>query len=227
LQQREVQVRTIVRGPRELTLAKPSAWETNILADLEDPQIVAPLEQLLVRWRQERAGAGTASLLIASLAAPMMAAEVALRSATLITRQDDASVLVIDADPDAALSRRLGIVGKPGLGELLSPHDAHGETIHPTATPRLHVLPRGRSAWPASVTLADVSKLLDDLGREYTWLLVTTGDAGSPGAQAFARACRGAYIVAPLGQVDAASAEHQMMLLRTAGARILGALTIE
>lgn len=226
-QQREVQVRTIVRGPRELTLAKVSAWETNIHADLEDPQIAAPLEQLLVRWQQERAGAGTASLLIASLAAPMMAAEVALRAATLLTRQDDAAVLVIDADPDAALSRRLGIIGKPGLSELLSPSDAHGETIHPTATPRLHVLPRGRSGWPASATLAEVSQLLDDLGREYTWLLVTTGDAASTAAQAFARACRGAYVVAPLGQTEAASAEHQIALLRTAGARILGALAIE
>lgn len=226
-QQREVQVRTIVRGPRELTLAKISAWETNIHADLEDPQIAAPLEQLLVRWQQERAGAGTASLLIASLAAPMMAAEVALRAATLLTRQDDAAVLVIDADPDAALSRRLGIIGKPGLSELLSPSDAYGETIHPTATPRLHVLPRGRSSWPASAGLADVNQLLDDLGREYTWLLVTTGDAASPAAQAFARACRGAYVVAPLGQAEAASAEHQIALLRTAGARILGALAIE
>lgn len=226
-QQREVEVRTIVRGPRALALAKVSAWETNIHADLEDPQIAAPLEQLLARWQQERAGAGTASLLVASLAAPMMAAEVALRAATLLTRQDDAAVLVIDADPDAAFSRRLGITGKPGLSELLSPSDAHGETIHPTATPRLHVLPRGRSGWPASATLADVSQLLDDLGREYTWLLVTTGDAASAAAQAFARACRGAYVVAPLGQAEAASAEHQISLLRSAGARILGALAIE
>lgn len=226
-QQREVEVRTIVRGPRALALAKVSAWETNIQADLEDPQIAAPLEQLLARWQQERAGAGTASLLIASLAAPMMAADVALRAATLLTRQDDAAVLVVDADPDAALSRRLGIIGKPGLSELLSPSDAHGETIHPTATPRLHVLPRGRSGWPASATLADVSQLLDDLGREYTWLLVTTGDAASAAAQAFARACRGAYVVAPLGQAEADSAEHQIALLRSAGARILGALAIE
>jgi Mrp family chromosome partitioning ATPase len=225
--QREAQARTLVRGPRDATLARPTAWETTVAADLEEPRVAVPIQQLVDGWRKDRHETGAATLLLASLGAPLAGAEIALRAAVLLARSAEESVLVIDADPEAALSRRLGITGKPGLSELLSPTDAYGETIQPTATARLHVLPRGRSPWPALLGGDVLGKLLDDLAREYAWIIVVCGDTASPAAQAFARTCRGAYVVAPLGEAELSAAERQLAALRTAGARLLGAVVAE
>jgi Mrp family chromosome partitioning ATPase len=223
---RELQVRTIVRGPQPQGVTRPSAWETTIRADVEDAQLAAPLQRLVERWRSERGTATTSSLLIAGVANPLLAAEVTMRAAVLLSQQDGASVLVIDADPEGVLSRRLAIIGKTGLSELIAPQDAHGESIYPTATARVHVLPRGRSAWPATATSAATAKLLADLGHDYAWLLVSAGDALAAPVQAFARSCAGTYVVVPLGETDLTAAQQQLAALHSAGARVLGAVAV-
>jgi Mrp family chromosome partitioning ATPase len=223
---RELQVRTIVRGPQPQGVTRPSAWETTIRADVEDAQLAAPLQRLVERWRSERGTATTSSLLIAGVANPLLAAEVTMRAAVLLSQQDDASALVIDADPEGVLSRRLAIIGKTGLSELIAPQDAHGESIYPTATARVHVLPRGRGPWPATATSAATAKLLADLGHDYVWLLISAGDALAAPVQAFARSCAGTYVVVPLGQTDLTVAQQQLAALHSAGARVLGAVAV-
>jgi Mrp family chromosome partitioning ATPase len=188
--------------------------------------LVAPFEQLLSRFVQDRGEATTTSLVIASLAGPLAAAEVAMRIGVLLTQRDDVSVLVIDGDPEAALSRRLAITGKAGLSELVAPQDAHGETIYPSATARLHILPRGRGPWPSNADAASVKRLLTELSHDYAWILVAAGDATSASSQALARACRGTYAVAPLGDTDLAAAQAQLAALHAAGARVLGAIAL-
>jgi Mrp family chromosome partitioning ATPase len=108
----------------------------------------------------------------------------------------------------------------------LAPQDAHGEVIIPTATARLHVLPRGRSEWPAHAQAAKITQLFDELAHEYAWILVAGGETTSVPMQALARACRGAYVVAPLGETDLAVAQQSLASLHTAGARVLGAIAL-
>ncbi len=227
LEAREQQVRTAVRGPRNDTVARACAWETNVHADLADPLLAQPFEALVERWRQDRGASEPGTLLVASLAQPMVACEVALRAATLLARREDRAVLIIDGDLEGALSRRLAIIGKPGLTELLVPQDAHGETIHATATPRLHVLPRGRSDWPVAATPDTVLRLLTELGHEYAWLIIVAGEAPSPSVTAVARACAATYAVTPLGSSDLAVAQERLAALQAAGARILGAIATQ
>lgn len=224
LEEREQQVRTAVRGPRPDTVTRMCAWETNVDADLADPLRAPAMEALVARWRQDRGTGAPGTLLVASLGQPMMAGEVALRAATLLARSEDRAVLIIDADLDGALSRRLAIIGKPGLSELLAPQDAHGETIHATGTPRLHVLPRGRNEWPVTTTPEAVLRLLTELGHEYEWLIVVAGEAPSPAVTAMARACAATYAVTPLGNTDITVAQERLAALQGAGARILGAI---
>ena len=226
LETREQEVRKAVRGPRADSVVRACAWETTIQADLEDAVTVAPYASLVRRWQQDRAS-GQGTILVATLAQPLAAAEVAMRAATLLTRQDDAAVLIIDGDVEGTLSRRLAIIGKPGLSDLLNPQDAHGETIQATSTPRLHVLPRGRGAWPALTEPAAVQRLLTELGHDYAWLIVVVGDASSAPVASFARQCAATYAVAPLGDTDVALAQQQLAALQAAGARIMGAIATE
>lgn len=223
----ETQVRQAVRGPRGEAVTRSSAWETNIHADLDDAVRAAPIHELVARWRNDAAGRTTSALLVASLAQPQFAGEVAMRAAAQLARTTHHSVLLIDADPEGAVSRRLAIIGKPGLTELLAPDDAHGETIFPTATPRLHVLPRGRGIWPASADTAVTQRLLRELAHEYGWIIVVSGDTTSPAVGAFARVCDGTYVVAPLGDTNLEVAEQQLAALHAAGARIFGAIATE
>jgi hypothetical protein len=223
---REIEVRQLVRGPQRDALVRQTAWETNIIADLDDPPRLAALEQFLVHLRGQRVGDEPQRLLFASLGASQAAAEAALRVATLLARRDEACVLVVDADPEAALSKRLGIVGKPGLADLLAPQDAHGETIYPTGTPRLHVLPRGRNALGAGPSAAQLERLLGELSREYPWLVAVAGDSQATLSQAFARVCGSTYVVVPLGE-SRTSSEVSLNHLRTAGARVVGAIVGE
>jgi hypothetical protein len=223
---RELEVRQAVRGPQRDALVRQTAWETNIIADLDDPPRLAAIEQFLGHLRGQRVASEPQRLLFASLGAPQAAAEAALRIATLLARRDESCVLVVDADPEAALSKRLGIVGKPGLSDLLAPHDAHGETIYPTGTPRLHVLPRGRNDLGAGPSAAQLDRLLGELSREYAWLVAVAGDAQAILSQAFARACASTYVVVPLGESRALS-EVSLNHLRAAGARVVGAIVGE
>lgn len=223
----EQQVRQVVRGPRAESVTRPSAWETTIHADLENATTTAAIQSLVERWQADRGVNKPSTLLVASLAQPRFAAEVAMRAAALLARTTEEPVLLIDADTEGAISRRLAIIGKPGLTELLSPQDAHGETIFPTATPRLHVLPRGRSAWPPARPPAAIPFLLNELANDYPWLIVVAGEADSPPVTALARACEGTYVVTPLGETSLALAEQRLAALQTAGARILGAIATE
>lgn len=223
----EQQVRQAVRGPRPESVVRPCAWETTVLADLEDARLAARFGELTERWLQEREVSGSGRLLLSSLALPLAACEVALRAATLLARREHTSVLLIDGDPDGALSRRLAIIGKAGLTELLASLDAHGETIYPTATPRLHVLPRGRGVWPATTDALRVNQLLAELSHEYEWLIVLGGDPASAPVTTFARLCEATYVVAPLGETQVDAARQHLAALQTAGARILGAIATE
>jgi Mrp family chromosome partitioning ATPase len=137
------------------------------------------------------------------------------------------SVLVIDADEQGELSRRLDLRARPGLSELLAPEDAHGETIHPTSTPRLHILPLGRgTAAPLAIGPA-LSRMLADLAEEYAWILVAAGHADGPLTQALARACQGTYVAATLTELGLPQARESLTRLRNAGGRVLGSMVVE
>ncbi|HTN77315.1 MAG TPA: hypothetical protein VL096_18780 [Pirellulaceae bacterium] len=225
--ERELQVRTAVRGTRLPATVAETNWEASLREELRQPALAARYGQLVARFQADYQDFDHASLLIASLGAPATAAEIALHAALQLVDATDRPVLVIEADNEAALSRRWGLAGKPGLIELLSPQDAHGETIHPTATARLQILPWGRGVAPVLSNLRPVSSLLADLAHEYPWIIVVAGRADAPVTQAFARLCRGTYLAAPLGEVDVASAQRSLALLRNAGACVLGSMVVE
>src|SRR5690606_4870166 len=163
-------------------------------------------------WQQEHAQHDTTTLLVASLGASLLAAEVVMRAGALLAEATESAVLVVDADAEGALSRRLALTSKPGLAELLAPDDAHGEMICPTATPRVHVLPRGRIALPAQTNAGDVRRLLRELSTEYAYVLVAGGALDGPVMSAVARGARGTYVVVPAGQINVETARQGLGL---------------
>jgi hypothetical protein len=223
---REREMRRMVRGSTLRSSVAATIWEANLKAELGDADLVAALGRLLDQWQRDGQAHQTNTLLIASLGAAPIAAEVTMRAAQLLVERTDSAVLAVDADPNGLLSRKMECAGTIGLSDLIAPPDAHGEAIRPTSTSRLHLLPRGKNAWPSSVAQASVHHLLAELAHEYAWILVSAGHAETPLVQALARACRGVYVAAPVGELPLADAQRELANLRNAGARVLGSIVV-
>ncbi len=224
---RELQMRTLLRGPRGLSVTPLTAWEGALREELLRGSQAGAYRQLIERWRADQQAHQTSTMLVTSLGEAFAASDVIMHAAILLAETTDSTLLVVEADDEGAISRRLGLASKPGLGELLSPYDAHGETIFPSATPRLHILPRGRSLGILDPASPALRSLLSDLAHEYNWILLAGGRWDSPLMLPLARVAGGTYVVAPLADIKPTDATRAVNALRNGGARMLGSIIID
>lgn len=216
----------VAQEPQVLGTSTATEWETRLRKHLRDPELTAALRRLLDQWQRDGEHLSANSLLLASLGSPHVAADVVMCAALQLVERTGAAVLVIDADADGALSRQMGLSGKLGLSDTIAPPNALHEAICPTATEGLHVLPRGRSAWPAESPSAALSPLLAELTHQYAWILAAGGGSQTPLVKALARECRATYVIAPLGELVVEAAQRELTNLRNAGARVLGSMVV-
>jgi Mrp family chromosome partitioning ATPase len=226
LDRRETEIRQVIRGLREPMAADPSAWERELRTTLDSAQIRLPHREMVEHWRHAHGDETCATMLLASLTDGFAAAETIMPAAMMLAEAEE-SVLLIDLDDQQRLMQRLGIAAGPGVADLLSPESAHGRAIHPTATPRLHVVGLGASPPTPTMKPNVIARMMSTLAGDYAWILVTASRSASPLTLAFARACQATYVLAPLGDSDASMAQTLLTTLRNAGGRVLGSIVVD
>jgi Mrp family chromosome partitioning ATPase len=120
-----------------------------------------------------------------------------------------APILVVDANFDhPGISSRLGIPAEPGLREVLARAVPLAWAIRESGVPNLSVLPAGTPSTPVVLDLWPI--VLDQLMRQFPWVLIDGPLFGTHDAPAFASTATAMYFV--LQQIDLERPELNQLL---------------
>ncbi len=156
--------------------------------------------------------------------------EVLLPVAAVLAEQTGQEVLLLDADfRRAALAGRLGTVAATGLADILMGTTAWQSTVRRTAVPHLSLLPGGRfpvlgGGPPQRLNL---QPLLEELGRQYAWVLVNAPSLAHRETAPVAADCSGTLLVVRLGHTVRRAVGESVLAIEQCGGRLLGSVAVE
>jgi len=186
-------------------LAKPAPRIATIAPDIvafHHPQhaISAEYRELVGDLRRQVDGTGSRAIHFSAATRDRGTTTVVVNLAVTLAKEDDARVLVVDADFEHAMAaRKLGLAEEPGLAEVLAQTTPLAWVVQPTAISNLQALSAGRLLKPES--LAEMPRVLAQLRQWFDWILVDGGILGEqPGRDACLCAHDAAYIVARSGE---------------------------
>ncbi|MGQ2910326.1 hypothetical protein [Aeromicrobium sp.] len=135
---------------------------------------------------------------------------------------------VVVVDTAGALTGRLGITERPGLGELLARRIAFDSAIERLA-PRLSILPLGSDATDISPALVQPSMrgILDTLAERHDVVLVVArADEGSSDAEVLSVLCGATIVVVALGEASRPRLVARLGTLTSVGVEQLMVLVV-
>ena len=141
------------------------------------------------------------------------------------------NVLLIDADlRRSSLSQHFGLDGEPGLMDCLARRDDRRQTVFPTNTARLSVMPSGQSQDIAEIELianGAFAAFMDRLSKEYDIILLDSSPIlPVADARILSRQVDGTILVVREEKSRRADVVEALACLGSAGGKLLGTIFI-
>jgi Mrp family chromosome partitioning ATPase len=132
-------------------------------------------------------------------------------------------VLVIDLGNTLPIARE---EGRQGFRELLAGRATWREVVAPTNMPRIAIVASGGALETAPGTEACSKHLFSALAPMHQFVLVGGSQSDEEATCWIASACRATYFLVELGIDDAGHVEKAVRRLRSAGAKVRGAIAV-
>ena len=140
-------------------------------------------------------------------------------------------VLLVDANTGNPhrLATKLGVEPLGGLPDGQPNQAAWTDLVRPTAIARLSLLPGGamESADASGTSPMDPGRLIRELVRNYTLVLVNAGSLAREGVMPLVSCCEGTYLVVRLGQSSRRIVRSAAKLIEQFHGRLLGCIVVE
>lgn len=209
-------------------LPQPTAGELEIRAALEDVATSATYRQLLTAARHDTSRVKTPVIVIAGIDNRDASGFITAALGTLLAREAQNSVLLIDAHEDSpTIAQRYGLGPAMGLCESLAGRADRRSVIANTSLAALRVLPFGlASPHQAQQLPQSLAAEIELLKPEYSAILINAGALDSAWALAAAKAADAVYLLVRLGETPAEHAEATVASFRAAGGKLTGCIAL-
>ncbi len=154
--------------------------------------------------------------------------ETCARVSNLLAARNVGRILLVDSDIIGhELSRASGLVGEPGISEVLNQNVAWKPLIYGGSATGLDFFPSGCGQFTHAKSQARLRTAIAEIKQEYQFICVSAGDAHSDSAKIWSDICDGSYLLVSMKNSNETFAKSAVTELQSSGARLLGCVVTD